>query len=62
MEKISKPEVKTQDAQDVYESYLNRVLDNLFTDPDYPERGPRSRSIIYVPYRGFFRTVTAGLS
>ena len=53
MEKISKPEVKTQDAQDVYESYLNRVLDNLFTDPDYPERGPRSRSIIYVPYRGF---------
>ena len=53
MEKISKPEVKTQDAQDVYESYLNRVLDNLFTDPDYPEREPRSRSIIYVPYRGF---------
>ena len=53
MEKISKPEVKTQDAQDVYESYLNRVLDNLFTDPDYPERGPRSRSTIYVPYRGF---------
>ena len=53
MEKISKPEVKTQDAQDAYESYLNRVLDNLFTDPDYPEREPRSRSIIYVPYRGF---------
>ena len=53
MEKISKPEVKTQDAQDAYESYLTRVSDNLFTDPDYPERGPRSRSIIYVPYRGF---------
>ena len=53
MEKISKPEVKTQDAQDAYESYLNRVLDNLFTDPDYPEREPRSRSIIYIPYRGF---------
>lgn len=53
MEKISKPEVKTQDTQDAYESYLTRVSDNLFTDPDYPERGPRSRSIIYVPYRGF---------
>lgn len=53
MEKISKPEVKTQDTQDAYESYLTRVSDNLFTDPDHPERGPRSRSIIYVPYRGF---------
>ena len=53
MEKISKPEVKTQDTQDAYESYLTRVSGNLFTDPDHPERGPRSRSIIYVPYRGF---------
>lgn len=53
MEKISKPEVKTQDTQDAYESYLTRVSDNLFTDPDHPERGPRSRSIVYVPYRGF---------
>ncbi len=53
MEKISKPEVKTQDTQDAYESYLNRVSDNLFTNPDHPERGPRSRSIVYVPYRGF---------
>ena len=53
MEKISKSEVKTQDTQDAYESYLTRVSDNLFTDPDHPERGPRNRSIIYVPYRGF---------
>ena len=53
MEKISKPEVKTQDTQDAYESYLTRVSGNLFTDPDHPERGPRSRSIVYVPYRGF---------
>ncbi len=53
MEKFSKPEVKTQDTQDAYESYLTRVSDNLFTDPDHPERGPRSRSIVYVPYRGF---------
>ena len=53
MEKFSKPEVKTQDTQDAYESYLNRVSDNLFTNPDHPERGPRSRSIVYVPYRGF---------
>ena len=61
MEKFSKPEVKTQDTQDAYESYLTRVSDNLFTDPDHPEREPRSRSIVYVPYRGFFQTVTAGL-
>ena len=53
MEKISKPEVKTQDTQDAYESYLTRVSHNLFTDPDHPEREPRSRSIVYVPYRGF---------
>ena len=53
MEKFSKPEVKTQDTQDTYKSYLTRVSDNLFTDPDHPERGPRSRSIVYVPYRGF---------
>ena len=53
MEKISKPEVKTQDTQDTYKSYLTKVSDNLFTDPDHPERGPRSRSIVYVPYRGF---------
>ena len=53
MEKFSKPEVKTQDTQDAYKSYLTKVSDNLFTDPDHPERGPRSRSIVYVPYRGF---------
>lgn len=50
MEKFSKPEVKTQDTQDTYKSYLTRVSDNLFTDPDHPERGPRSRSIVYVPF------------
>ena len=61
MEKFSKPEVKTQDTQDTYKSYLTKVSDNLFTDPDHPERGPRSRSIVYVPYRGFFQTATAGL-
>lgn len=60
MEKISKPEVKTQDTQDAYESYLTRVSDNLFTDPDHPERGPRSRSIIYVPYRGFSEQLQQG--
>ena len=61
MEKISKPEVKTQDTQDAYESYLTRVSDNLFTDPDHPERGPRSRSIVYVPYRrGFSEQLQQG--
>lgn len=60
MEKISKPEVKTQDTQDAYESYLTRVSDNLFTDPDHPEREPRSRSIVYVPYRGFSEQLQQG--
>ena len=60
MEKISKPEVKTQDTQDAYESYLTRVSGNLFTDPDHPERGPRSRSIVYVPYRGFSEQLQQG--
>ena len=51
MEKISSPNIEyTRDAHD---SYLTRVSDNLFTDPDHPEREPRSRSIVYVPYRGF---------
>ncbi len=60
MEKISKPEVKTQDTQDAYESYLTRVSDNLFTDPDHPEREPRSRSIVYVPYRRFSEQLQQG--
>lgn len=60
MEKISKPEVKTQDTQDAYESYLTRVSDNLFTDPDHPERGPRSRSIVYVPYCRFSEQLQQG--
>lgn len=60
MEKISKPEVKTQDTQDAYESYLTRVSDNLFTDPDHPEREPRSRSIVYVPYRRFSKQLQQG--
>ena len=60
MEKISKPEVKTQDTQDAYESYLTRVSDNFFTDPDHPERGPRSRSIVYVPYRRFSEQLQQG--
>ena len=51
MEKISSP--KIEHTRDAHESYLTRVSDNLFTDPDHPERGPRSRSIVYVPYRGF---------
>ena len=60
MEKISKPEFKTQDTQDAYESYLTRVSDNLFTDPDHPERGPRSRSIVYVPYCRFSEQLQQG--
>ena len=51
MEKISSP--KIEHTRDAHESYLTRVSDNLFTDPDHPDREPRSRSIVYVPYRGF---------
>ena len=51
MEKISSPKIEY--TRDAHESYLTRVSDNLFTDPDHPERGLRNRSIIYVPYRGF---------
>lgn len=51
MEKISSP--KIEHTRDAHESYLTRVSDNLFTDLDHPEREPRSRSIVYVPYRGF---------
>lgn len=51
MEKISSPKIEY--TRDAHESYLTRVSDNLFTDPDHPEREPRSRSIVYVPYSGF---------
>lgn len=58
MEKISSP--KIEHTRDAHESYLTRVSDNLFTDPDHPERGPRNRSIIYVPYRGFSEQLQQG--
>lgn len=34
------------------EEYLTKVVDALYKDPDHPEKEPRSRSIIYVPYHG----------
>lgn len=34
------------------EEYLTKVVDALYKDPDHPEKGPRNRSIIYVPYHG----------
>ena len=34
------------------ESYLTKVAEKLYQDPDHPEKEPRSRSIIYVPYHG----------
>ena len=34
------------------ESYLTKVAEKLYQDPDHPEKEPRSRSIIYVPYYG----------
>ena len=34
------------------ESYLTKVAEKLYQYPDHPEKEPRSRSIIYVPYHG----------
>ena len=35
------------------ESYLTKVAEKLYQDPDHPkEKEPRSRSIVYVPYHG----------
>lgn len=34
------------------EEYLTKVVDALYKDPDHPEKEPRNRSIIYVPYHG----------
>ena len=34
------------------EKYLTKVVDALYKDPDHPEKEPRNRSIIYVPYHG----------
>ena len=34
------------------ESYLTKVAEKLYQDPDHPEKEPRNRSIIYVPYHG----------
>lgn len=34
------------------EEYLTKVVDVLYKDPDHPEKEPRNRSIIYVPYHG----------
>jgi len=43
------------------EEYLTKVVDALYKDPDHPERGPRSRSIVYVPYRrGFSEQLQQG--
>ena len=49
IEKITKPEYNTQDFHD---EYLSEVATKLGLDPDHPEREPRNRSILYVPYRG----------
>ena len=34
------------------EEYITKVVDALYKDPDHPEKEPRNRSIIYVPYHG----------
>ena len=50
IEKIASPERCTQEF---YERYLSEVAARLGLDPDHPEKGPRKRSILYAPYRGF---------
>lgn len=49
IEKITKPE---HDTQKFHDEYLSEVAMKLGLDPDHPEREPRKRSILYVPYRG----------
>ena len=39
------------------EEYLTEVVDALYKDPDHPEKEPRSRSIIYVPYHGVSKSL-----
>ena len=49
IEKITNPE---HDTQKFHDEYLSEVAAKLGLDPDHPEREPRKRSILYVPYRG----------
>ena len=43
------------------EEYLTKVVDALYKDPDHPEKEPRSRSIIYVPYHGVSKSLQESL-
>ncbi len=49
IEKIASPERCTQEF---YERYLSEVAARLGLDPNHPEKEPRKRPILYVPYRG----------
>ena len=43
------------------EKYLTKVVDALYKDPDHPEKEPRNRSIIYVPYHGVSKSLQESL-
>lgn len=43
------------------EEYLTKVVDALYKDPDHPEKEPRNRSIIYVPYHGVSKSLQESL-
>ncbi len=52
-EKFTSPECPECDTQRLHDKYLGEVSNMLGLDPDHPEKGPRKRSILYAPYRGF---------
>ncbi|MCP9492726.1 MAG: hypothetical protein NNC23_03460, partial [Candidatus Nanosynbacter sp. P2B_S1_bin.0.1] len=59
---IEKTSSSHESFEQYRESYLTKVAEKLYQDPDHSEKEPRNRSITYVPYRGFFREVKTGLS
>ena len=50
---IEKTSSSHESFEQYRESYLTKVAEKLYQDPDHYEKEPRNRSITYVPYRGF---------
>ena len=50
---IEKTSSSHESFEQYRESYLTKVAEKLYQDPDHSEKEPRNRSITYVPYRGF---------
>lgn len=58
---IEKTSSNPNHFEQYWEEYLTEVVDALYKDPDYPEKEPRSRSIIYVPYHGVSKSLQENL-